>query len=120
MAPEQIHFDHISDKTDIYSLGICFYRLLTGKYPFNARKKEDVLNKHIEEPFPYLPQRYSYWDNLLQLMCHKSDMWRPNAIEVLKSIQNNKNRLAKARGVKVERREYKLNRAIFSLLSRKP
>ncbi|HSC75176.1 MAG TPA: serine/threonine-protein kinase [Pseudomonadales bacterium] len=36
MSPEQIKGERISSQTDIFSLGITFYQLLTGELPFNG------------------------------------------------------------------------------------
>ncbi len=53
MAPEQCVGSEIDDRTDIYSLGITFYFLLTGKPPFTGANSFEILEKHItENPIP--------------------------------------------------------------------
>lgn len=53
MAPEQIRGDAVDGRTDIYSLGVMIYEMITGKVPFDAAKPERVLQAHLnDEPVP--------------------------------------------------------------------
>ena len=53
MAPEQIDGAEIDARTDIYSLGIMAYELITGRQPFTGPIHR-VLQAHREEPVPPL------------------------------------------------------------------
>ena len=55
MAPEQFSADDISDRTDIYSLGVLIYTLLSGKPPFSHRNPASVMEMHRSKPVPALP-----------------------------------------------------------------
>ena len=53
MAPEQINEEPPSVQTDIYSLGVTMYELLTGRLPFQAGNSISMINKILnEEPTP--------------------------------------------------------------------
>lgn len=55
MSPEQCSGDNVIDfRTDIYSLGIIAFQMLTGKLPFMASTFAGFLSKHIFEQPPSL------------------------------------------------------------------
>ena len=51
MAPEQ-WMGQADPRTDIYSLGVVFYEMLTGHRPFTADTPAAVLLKHLNDPLP--------------------------------------------------------------------
>jgi serine/threonine-protein kinase len=53
MSPEQCKGDkNLTPKSDLYSLGIVFYELLTGRKPFYADNTVDMFLKHVNEKPP--------------------------------------------------------------------
>jgi eukaryotic-like serine/threonine-protein kinase len=53
MSPEQCKGDkNLSNKSDLYSLGIVFFELLTGKKPFMAETTVEMFLKHVNEKAP--------------------------------------------------------------------
>lgn len=60
-SPEQIsnaRFGKVSPASDVYSLGVIFYELLTGNNPFSegTSSEVDILEKQVSNPLPHHPQ----------------------------------------------------------------
>jgi serine/threonine-protein kinase len=49
MAPEQIEGGEITERTDIYALGVVLYEMLTGAVPFRGATASVVLTRHLSE-----------------------------------------------------------------------
>ncbi len=56
MSPEQLRSKKLSYKTDLFSLGIVFYEMLTGHHPFHADDLESLIQKIINDDPPSLDQ----------------------------------------------------------------
>jgi eukaryotic-like serine/threonine-protein kinase len=57
IAPEQARGQKVDPKTDIYSLGVVLYELLTGEVPFSGDNFVAVAMRHVSEPPPSVLER---------------------------------------------------------------
>lgn len=51
-SPEQAKGDDVDQRSDIYSLGIVLYEMVTGVIPFEGQSALDLAMKHIKSPIP--------------------------------------------------------------------
>ena len=76
MSPEQGHGDQVDQRSDIYSLGVIFYEMLTGDKPYHADTAMGIIYKHAQEPIPLLPRRFADYQALLNMMLAKDPQHR--------------------------------------------
>jgi WD40 repeat protein/DNA-binding CsgD family transcriptional regulator len=62
LSPEQARNEPVTPQTDVYSLGVILYELITGEHPFKSSSTIERLYKHINDP---LPEIDNLPDNLL-------------------------------------------------------
>ena len=57
MSPEQGQGMTVDGRSDLYSLGVIFYEMLTGSQPYVGESAIQVIYKHIHDEIPLLPKR---------------------------------------------------------------
>jgi len=57
MSPEQAQGKTLDARSDIYSLAVILYEVLTGKLPFSAKSPMEYIQKHVTEPIITLSER---------------------------------------------------------------
>ena len=91
-SPEQARGGAITPKSDVYSLGIVLYEMLTNKLPFTGDNPVAIAMKHIEEepisPSRYRPQIPPMLEAIICRAMSKSPEVRPSSFELVQELSN--------------------------------
>jgi len=75
MSPEQVRMETLDHQTDIYSLGVVMYRLLTGRLPFDASSQAGlhyaILNTQPQRPIMLRPDLPPLLDEIVMKAIQK-------------------------------------------------
>ncbi len=91
MAPEQCKSARAADdRSDVYSLGIILYEMLTSDIPFDAETDAELLSMHMFQEPPSLSKRAPHVNpglaQLVHRMLRKEPATRPSAGEVVAEL----------------------------------
>lgn len=87
MSPEQAQGLPLDGRSDLYSLGIMFYEMLTGQVPFEAPEPLAVLMMHLQQPVPPLPPEWRSVQPVMdQLLAKAPEQRFPNAEALIEAL----------------------------------
>jgi serine/threonine-protein kinase PpkA len=71
LSPEQVEDRPVDTRSDIYSLGVVFYQMLSGKRPYEAASPAETIVAHLSQPIPLLPDDLHAYQGLCEQMLAK-------------------------------------------------
>ena len=83
ISPEQAQGQRVDVRTDLYSLGVMFYEMLTGQRPYGGRSAVAIMSQHTSSPVPQLPEATSMQQPLLDRLMAKQQSARYASVDEL-------------------------------------
>ena len=78
ISPEQARGGQIDNRTDIYSFGIVYYEMVTGKLPFDGDSTVSIALKHIQENVPMVSDVVEGVPNSVSRIIEKCTQRKPD------------------------------------------
>ncbi len=95
MSPEQAMGRQLDGRSDLYSLGVLCYEMLTGDKPFHRPDSLSMALAHLNEPVRRLPPERRHWQTIIDKTLAKNPESRyQNAEQLLASLDELDDRLA--------------------------
>ncbi len=90
-SPEQAKGTYITPRSDVYSLGVVLYEMLTGHLPFTGETPVSIAMKHLQEDPPSLRQYYPEIPPMVEAIVMKAmskdPAMRPESAELSHELQ---------------------------------
>ncbi len=71
ISPEQALGNPVDHRSDLYSAGVIFYEMLTGRKPFKAESAPALVYQHVHADIPQLPSVVHNYQPILELLLAK-------------------------------------------------
>src|SRR5262245_15860346 len=89
MSPEQGHGETIDGRSDLYSLGVVLFEMLSGEKPYVAENPMAIIYKHKKSPIPLLSEPLRSLQPLLERLLAKSPADRfPSAAAAAAALES--------------------------------
>lgn len=94
MAPEQARGEDVDGRADLYSMGVLFWEMLTGRLPFEASDALSMAVMHAQDPIPKLPHHLRHWQRFMNRALTKQAAYRfqdaAQMADAIRSVQQRK------------------------------
>jgi serine/threonine-protein kinase PpkA len=121
MSPEQCNAQKLDGRSDIYSLGVVLYEMLTGKLPYTAKDTLGVVMQHLRDPVPKLPRDLKKYQLIIDKMMAKNKRSRVRSREglnqIIKKLLNLETKTRKTKDVKKPRQKMVDSRTQLTVLT---
>ncbi len=125
MSPEQCKGEGLGGGSDIYSLGVVLFELLTGDVPYKSETPTGVIYQHTQAPLPTLPGNLKKFQPLIDRMMSKEKGKRIKngqaLIKIIESLQSDGKSIERSNSsvlrdkVSIVRPEYGKDSSIYRL-----
>jgi serine/threonine protein kinase len=92
MSPEQCKGEVLDGGSDIYSLGVVLFELLTGDVPYKSETPTGLIYQHIQAPIPELTGKLKKYQPLIEKMMAKEKKNRikngPELTKIIESLES--------------------------------
>lgn len=118
MSPEQTSGEILDKRSDLYSLALVFYEMLSGKKAIKAKTTASIIHEHAVAPPPKLPEEFSFLQKTLDKALAKTpDKRYPDMLSFVQAVLREKANHDASFLEKQQQRKIIVRIATFSLIT---